>query len=65
MKTLFGNLARRMGRDLVNRELVSDFKHVNQTFAVLSQNLQKSIMAVRKTPVKPLLQRQVREMSEE
>ncbi len=36
---------------------VKDFKHVNETFDMLSANLQKSIMEIRKVPVRTILQK--------
>ncbi|HBG28720.1 MAG: hypothetical protein A2Y10_12270 [Planctomycetes bacterium GWF2_41_51] len=43
--------------DKKSRSFVKDFKRVNETFESLSENLQKSIMEIRKVPVRTILQK--------
>lgn len=52
---LFGHLYRRVGTMPNSGVLARDFRRANETFTGLSNKLQKSIMAIRRVPIRPLL----------
>lgn len=54
---LFGHLYRRVGSLPSAGPMARDFRRANETFANLSNKLQKSIMAIRRVPIRPLLQK--------
>lgn len=54
---LFGHLYRRVGTLPNAAPMARDFRRANETFATLSNKLQKSIMAIRRVPIRPLLQK--------
>lgn len=54
---MFNYLYRRMAGKPEYREVVNDFQRANETFSFLSDNLQKSIMYIRKVPMRMLLQK--------
>ena len=54
---MYNYLQRKASRTSNINELATEFKRVNETFYHLSNSLQKSIMEIRKVPVKILLQK--------
>ncbi len=63
---MFNHLHAQLGRDERNRDSYNQFRYVNETFADLSNSLQRSIMALRRVSLKPLLdkaQRLVRDVA--
>ena len=54
---MYNHLQKRTSKNSVNSKLAGDFKQVNETFSNLSDNLQKSIMDIRKVPVRNILQK--------
>ncbi len=54
---MFENLQQRLVTNDSNITILSDFRRANDTFGILSGNLQKSIMSIRKVPVRILLQK--------
>lgn len=52
---LFGHLYRRVAGLPNTAALARDFRRANETFTALSNKLQKSIMAIRRVPIRPLL----------
>src|SRR5690606_22741008 len=50
-------LESRLGTHAANRALRSDFRRINETFASLSNELQRSIMSIRLVAVGTILQR--------
>jgi two-component system, chemotaxis family, sensor kinase CheA len=54
---MFNHLQGRLASGHSDNGLVSQFRRINETFAALSQNLQRSIMSIRKVPVGVLLKR--------
>jgi two-component system chemotaxis sensor kinase CheA len=52
---MFNHLAAQLGGHQQNYELSKQFNYVNETFATLSNDLQRSIMALRCLPLKPIL----------
>ncbi|MCC6581159.1 MAG: chemotaxis protein CheA [Phycisphaeraceae bacterium] len=54
---MFANLQQRLVSAGVRREIIQTFKRTNETFATLSQNLQKSIMSIRKVTIRSIFQK--------
>ncbi len=54
---MYANVQLQMGKSKLAPDLVIDLKRTNETFATLSQNLQKSIMSIRKVSMSGLLQK--------
>ncbi len=54
---MFSHLERQLANKLHDSYLVNDFRRINETFTVLSHDLQRSIMSIRKVAVGTLLSR--------
>lgn len=54
---MYGHLFKRVSESAANNAITAEFRRVNETFEDLSNHLQKSIMEIRKVPVKNLLQK--------
>lgn len=54
---MFGHLEMRMQGSQFGRDIVASFRQANETFVTLSNELQRSIMSIRKVPVRTLLQK--------
>ncbi len=54
---MFNYLQRRLASTLVDRSLTQAFKQIIETFSTLSDNLRKSIIEIRRVPVKSVLQK--------
>lgn len=60
VRDMFANLGRKITSHISDKTILYEFRRANETFALLSNNLQNSIMDVRKVSVKPLLQKVTR-----
>lgn len=60
VRDMFANLGRKIIAHVSDRNILAEFRRANETFSSLSNDLQKSIMDVRKVSVKPLLQKVTR-----
>lgn len=57
VRDMLNHLESRLGTHAANRALRSDFRRINETFASLSNELQRSIMSIRLVAVGTILQR--------
>jgi len=64
---MFRHIQIRLTNENTDHDLITQFRRVNETFANLSMNLQKSVMEIRKVPVQTILRkvpRMVRDVAE-
>jgi len=54
---MFNHLQKRLYAENISASMLTDFRRTTEHFSALSDNLQKSIMSIRKIPVRGLLQK--------